>query len=115
VLGRHYDLPPALIPGTLYTANMLAQVGIASSGVGSATLRVSADETKAVLKYSHSGLSSPVTAKHIHADTYQGKNAQGQIVFDIDAATPEADGSYVWTITDSGPLTAADIIEIIKQ
>jgi uncharacterized protein (DUF1800 family) len=103
------------VPGALYSANMLAQSGAISPGVGSATLRLSADGSRAVLRYSHTALSAPVTAKHIHADTYLGKNPQGQIIFDIDTATPEPDGSYIWTITPSGTLTAADIVEIIKQ
>jgi hypothetical protein len=115
VLSPFTNTPSAQLPGTLYSANLVAQSGAISSGVGSATLRVSADGTQAVLRYSQSGLSSAVTAKHIHADTYLGKNSQGQIIFDIDAATPEADGSYVWNITASGPLTAADIIELIKE
>jgi uncharacterized protein (DUF1800 family) len=111
-----YSAPTnATIAGTLYSANMLAQPGIISSGVGSATLRLSPDETQAILKFSYSGLSSPVTAKHIHADTYQAKNLQGQIVFDIDSATPQPDGSYIWQIVPSGPLTAADLVEIIKE
>ena len=115
VLAPHVDAPANEIPGTLYAANMVAQAGALSSGVGSATLRLSADESRAVLRYSYSGLSAQVTAKHIHADTYLGKNAQGQIIFDIDTATPELDGSYVWVIEPSGPLSAADIIQIIKQ
>jgi len=115
VLAPHVDTPPTEVPGTLYSANMVAQSGAISSGVGSATLRLSADESQAVLRYSHSGLSTPVTAKHIHADTYLGKNPQGQIIFDIDTATQEPDGSYVWVIAPSGTLTAADIVEIIKQ
>src|SRR6185369_1494139 len=32
-----------------------------------------------------------------------------------DAATPQPDGSYVWNITASGALTAADILEIIRE
>jgi uncharacterized protein (DUF1800 family) len=115
VLSPFVDTPPAEIPGTLYSANMVAQSGALSSGVGTATLRLSADGTRAVLRYSYSGLSAPVTAKHIHADTYLGKNAQGQIIFDIDTATPETDGSYIWDIVPSGPLSVADIVEIIKQ
>lgn len=115
VLSPFVDTPPAEVPGTLYSANMVAQSGALSSGVGSATLRLSADGTRAVLRFSYGGLSGPVTAKHIHADTYLGKNAQGQIIFDIDTATQEADGSYVWLIEPSGPLSSADIVEIIKQ
>jgi hypothetical protein len=115
VLSPYSEPSNATIAGTLYSANMLAQPGTISSGVGSATLRLSPDETQAVLKFSYSGLSSPVTAEHIHADTYQAKNPQGQIVFDIDAATPQPDGSYIWQIVPSGPLTSADLVEIIKE
>jgi uncharacterized protein (DUF1800 family) len=115
VLSPYADAPAASIPGTLYSANLLAQVGATSSGVGAATLRLSADQTQAILKFSYGGLSSPKTAQHIHADTYQAKNTQGQIVFDIDAATPQADGSYIWQIVPSGPLTTADLVEIIKE
>jgi uncharacterized protein (DUF1800 family) len=115
VLSPFVPTPPNEVPGTLYSANMVAQAGALSSGVGTATLRLSADATRAVLRFSYSGLSTPVTAKHIHADTYLGKNPQGQIIFDIDTATQETDGSYVWNIEPSGPLSAADIVEIIKQ
>jgi uncharacterized protein (DUF1800 family) len=115
VLAPFVETPPAEIPGTLYSANMVAQSGALSSGVGSATLRLSADESQAVLRFSYGGLSAPVTAKHIHADTYLGKNPQGQIVFDIDTATQEPDGSYIWTIAPSGTLTVADLVEIIKE
>ena len=115
VLAPYVEAAPTEISGTLYTANMVAQSGALSSGVGSATLRLSADESQAVLRFSYGGLSAPVTAKHIHADTYMGKNGQGQIIFDIDTATAEGDGSYIWNLEPSGPLNTADIIEIIKQ
>ena len=113
VLGRHFPLPPSYVPGTLYAANMLAYPGAVSSGVGSATLRLSADETQAILSYHYSGLSSPVTAKHVHSDPYL--NFPSQIIFDIDAATPQPDGTYIWTIEPASPLSAADIVEIIKE
>ncbi|NOS68902.1 MAG: DUF1800 family protein [Verrucomicrobia bacterium] len=115
LLSQYSNTPPALIPGTLYSANMVSQSGALSSGVGSATLRLSADETQAVLRFGYGGLSSPESAKHIHADTYLGKNSQGQIVFDIDTATQEPDGSYIWNLAPSGPLSTADLVEIIKE
>jgi hypothetical protein len=92
---------------------MLPYPGAVSSGVGSATLRLSADETQAILSYHYSGLSSPVTAKHIHADQYL--NFPTQIIFDIDAATPQLDGTYVWNIAPASPLSSSDIVEIIKE
>ena len=113
VLSRHFDLPPSFIPGTLYTANMLAQAGAVSSGVGSATLRVSADETQAILKFSYSGLSGPITGEHIHSDAYLSHPSQ--IIFDIDEAIQQPDGSYVWDIVGLGTLSTADIREIIRE
>ncbi|MBC8096435.1 MAG: DUF1800 family protein, partial [Akkermansiaceae bacterium] len=115
LLSRYFELPPSIIPGTLYSANMLAQGTAISTAVGSATLRVSADGSQAILKYNHSGLTGPVTAKHIHADSYLGKNNQGQIIFDIDVAAPNPDGSHTWNIVPSGPLSVADIQELIKE
>ena len=112
VLGRYYPLPLSIVPGTLYNANLLAQANAASSGVGTATLRVSADETQAILKFSYSGLSSPETSEHIHSDAYL--NNPSQIIFDIDVAGPQPDGSYVWNIVPVGTLSVADIREIIK-
>jgi hypothetical protein len=113
VLSRHFDTPPAIIPGTLYSANLLAQPGAISSGVGTATLRVSADETHAVLKYSYSGLTGPITSQHIHSEPYLA--FPSTILFDIDDATPEPDGSMVWEIEPAGALSVADIREIIRS
>jgi uncharacterized protein (DUF1800 family) len=113
LLGRYYPLPVALQAGTLYSATLLPQSGAASSGVGSATLRLSADNSQAVLKFSYSGLTSPVTGEHIHSDPYLANPSQ--IMFDIDAATPQPDGSYVWQIGPVGTLATADVLEIIKE
>ncbi len=110
VLSPYYQPPLSFIPGTLYSANMLSQAG---SGGGTATLRVSADGTSAVLRFQYSGLSSAVTAAHIHSDPYL--NHPGQIIFDIDSATPQADGSYIWTIDPLGTLSAAEILEILRE
>ena len=115
VLSRYFDLPPSYVPGTLYTANMLAQGTTVSSGVGSATLRLSADGTQAVLRRTFSGLTSSLTGEHIHSDLYLDRNNQGQIIFDIDQTPPQPDGSYVWNIAAIGTLSAADIVEIIKE
>ena len=115
VLSPFTNPPAASAPGTLYSANLLAQSGALSSGVGSATLRLSADESQAVLRFSYSGLSSPKTAQHIHADTYLGKNSQGLIVFDIDATPQQPDGSYIWDLAPVAGLSKADLVEIVKE
>ncbi len=113
-------VPPGqeAVPGPLYVARMLAQGVAETQATGAATLRLSADETSAILKFSHTTLSSPITAQHIHADPYLAN--PDTIVFDID--TPQnpndglqPDGSYKWTIEAVGTLSVADIKEILKQ
>ncbi|HZR16737.1 MAG TPA: DUF1800 family protein [Verrucomicrobiae bacterium] len=118
VLGRYFPPPGIDIPGTLYTANLLAQPGVNSSAVGSASLRVSADNSQAVLSFKYSGLSAPLTGEHIHCDPYL--NNPSQILFDIDEATPQPDGTYVWTFANPATppppgLSVADELEIIKE
>ncbi len=113
VLSRYFPPPATDIPGTLYTANLLAQPGVNSTAVGSATLRVSVDGSQAVLGFSFSGLTSPLTGRHIHCDQYL--NNPSQIIFDIDEATPQPDGTFVWAIVPVGTLSTADILEIIRE
>ncbi|HOX58407.1 MAG TPA: DUF1800 family protein [Candidatus Paceibacterota bacterium] len=113
VLSRFFPVPPTYQPGTLYSATMLAQAGAVSSGVGSATLRVSPDESHAVLKFTYNNLTAPITGQHIHSEPYLGK--PGQIMFDIDTTPQQSDGSYLWTIAPVGALSAGEIREIIKE
>jgi uncharacterized protein (DUF1800 family) len=113
LLSRYYPTPVSQAPGTLYTANMLAVPGVASTAVGSATLRVSADGSQAVLKFQVNNLSSPITDAHIDSDPYL--NNPNQLVFDISATQPEQDGTYLWGISPAGTLSAADILEVISE
>ncbi len=109
-------VPPAPVSGesSLYITNMSAQGSAVTTGYGSASLTLSADETQAILKFNYAGLTTPVTAKHIHSDAF-GSHPQGEIIFDIDVATPQPDGSYVWSIAPTGTFSAADCVTAIKQ
>lgn len=102
------DQPPQTDGSTLYVSQLRPQNGSASEGSGTGTLRLAADGKSAILNFSFSNLTGPVTGMHIH-----GPN--GQILFDIDAATPQADGSYIWTIVPVGTFTIADIVGFIKS
>ncbi|HTL58890.1 MAG TPA: DUF1800 family protein [Candidatus Limnocylindrales bacterium] len=113
LLSRYYPTPISQAPGILYAANMLAVPGVPSTAVGSATLRLSADGSQAVLKFQANNLSSPITDAHIDSDPYL--SSPNQLIFDISAALPEPDGSYIWTISPAGTLTAADILEVIRE
>jgi uncharacterized protein (DUF1800 family) len=112
LVSRFYPPPLVNIPGTLYSANMLALPGINSGGVGSASLRLSADGTKAILNYTVNNLAG-LHIDHIYSDPYL--NFPTTLLFDIAAAHPQADGSYVWSIKPTGALSTNDILEIINQ
>ena len=113
LLSNYVAAAAAPIPGTLYSANLVAVSGVTSSGIGSATVRLSADGTLAVLRYASNGLSSPVTSRLVESDPYLGKASQ--ILFDIDQAEPQQDGTYLWDIIPVGPLSANDVREIIRE
>ncbi|HEY2084360.1 MAG TPA: PA14 domain-containing protein, partial [Verrucomicrobiae bacterium] len=112
LVSRYYPPLPVNIPGTLYSANMLALPGINSDAVGSASLRLSADGSKAILNYSINNLAG-THVDHIYSDPYL--NYPTTLLFDIAAAHPQPDGSYVWPIKPTGALGANDILEIINE
>ncbi|MFO1477362.1 MAG: DUF1800 family protein [Verrucomicrobiota bacterium] len=113
VLWPFTNTPPAQVPGTLFSANLAAESGVPTTGSGSATLRLSADGTQAILRFSYSSLSSPITSQLILNDPY--KSHPSEIIYDIDEFSPQDDGSYVWNIVPVGTLSAADIVEIIRE
>ena len=105
-----YDLdqPPQNDGSTLYVAQLRGQTGTNTQGSGSSSLRLSADHRSATIAFSFSNLSGPVTGMHIHA-------FDGTILFDIDAAMPQPDGSYVWVITAVGNYTIDQIVQMIQS
>ena len=113
LVSRYYPPLPSNIPGTLYSANMLALPGASSQGVGSATLRVNAAGTQATLSFSVNNLSGAPTGQSVNSDPYLSD--PGELIFDISAAKPQANGSYLWNIQGAGPLSASDILEIISE
>jgi uncharacterized protein (DUF1800 family) len=113
-LARYYPPLPANIPGTLYSANLLALPGVVSDGVGSATLRVSADGTQATLNFSINNLVGAVTDENIGGDPYLA-SLSSQVLYDISVFKPQANGSYLWTIKAVPNLAVSDIDELIKE
>ncbi len=92
---------------TLYLATLTPQGGAVSLGSGRASLLVAADEQTAVLHHSYSNLTGPLTGAHIHAP-------DGQILFDLDTATPAPDGSLLWTIAPAGTWTRPQILAALR-
>ncbi|QQS44798.1 MAG: DUF1800 family protein [Acidobacteriota bacterium] len=83
-----------------------------SPASGYATLRLSGDETSAVLRFTYSNLTTPETSAHIHGPANPGQN--GAILFDLDTAVPEADGSMKWTFEQVGATTVPQILDALK-
>jgi hypothetical protein len=112
LVARYFTPLPVNIPGTLYTANLLALPGAVSTAVGSATLRVSADGSQGVLNYSINGI--PGThVDHIYSDPYL--TYPTTLIFDIAVAHPQADGSYLWKINPAGSFSTGDIQEALIE
>ncbi|MEP7078507.1 MAG: DUF1800 family protein, partial [Chthoniobacterales bacterium] len=105
-----YDLdqPPQADGSTLYVAQLRPQSGATTQGSGSATLRLADDGLSAVISFDYTNLTGPITGMHVH-----GPN--GQIIFDLDQATPRTDGTYLWTFVPVGSFTVADIASFIQS
>lgn len=108
-LVEMYDLdqPPSADGSTLYITELRPQGAATSQGSGTATLKLAADGKSAVISYTYSNLTGPITGMHVHA-------SDGSILFDIDAATPQPDGSLIWVFSQVGNFSATDILNLIK-
>ena len=113
VLSPYHPPPPSVAPGTLYVADMLPASGVTNMSFGSATLRLSTDNSKAVLNFSFGGVTSAVTGEHVDNDPYL--NSPSLILYDISAALPQPDGSYLWNIRSVGGLAVSDVREILNE
>jgi uncharacterized protein (DUF1800 family) len=113
LLSRYYPPLPANNQGTLYSANLLALPGVVSEGVGSATLRVNAAGTQATLSFTITNLVGTPTGESINSDPYL--NDPAELIFDISAAKPQPNGTYLWNIKNTGPLQTNDILQIISE
>jgi len=112
-LAPYYSPPPSVAQGTLYIANMLPATGVTNMSLGSATLRMNLDNSRATLNFSFSGINSTVIGEHINNDAFLSNPSQ--IMFDISAATPQPDGSFLWNIGPVGTLSAADVLEVLNE
>lgn len=113
LLSRYYPPLAANNPGSLYSANLLALPGVFSKGVGSATLRVNAAGTQATLSLTFTNLTGTPTGQSINSDPYL--NDPGELIFDISAAKPQPNGTFLWNLKATGPLQISDILEIIAE
>ncbi|HEX6864840.1 MAG TPA: chitobiase/beta-hexosaminidase C-terminal domain-containing protein, partial [Thermoanaerobaculia bacterium] len=99
--------PPSEEGGTLFLATLTPQSGATTGGSGSSTLTLTQDQSAAVLRFSFSGLTGPVTSQHIHGP-------DGTVFFDVDTAKPQADGSRVWRIAAAGTFSKAAVLAALR-
>jgi uncharacterized protein (TIGR03437 family) len=104
--------PVASVEKTTYLTTMRPEVNAASPGSGSSVLRLSADEKSATVTFNYANLTTPMTSAHIHGPADPGQN--GNILFDLDDAPKQADGSMTWTFAQVGTVTPAQIVQALK-
>jgi uncharacterized protein (TIGR03437 family) len=98
---------------TMYLAMMRPEGSASSPASGYSSLQLAADEKSATIKFSYTNLTTPETSAHIHGPAEPGTN--GAILFDLDTAPKQSDGSYLWTFADVGATTVAQILQALKS
>ena len=102
------DQPPQADGSTLYVSILRPQGTNNTQGSGTSTLRLAADGLSAIISFSYTNLTGPVIGAHIHGP-------DGTILFDIDDATPQPDGSLIWVFRPVGIFTVEDIVNFIRS
>jgi uncharacterized protein (DUF1800 family) len=92
---------------TLHLATLTSQCAGAVLGSGSASLVLSADQSRWDVRFQFANLTGTITSKHVHGP-------DGQILHDLDATTPAA-GVYSWSLTPVGTYTATQIRTALSQ
>jgi uncharacterized protein (DUF1800 family) len=119
LLWKYYASPLAYSSdgtgqGDLFFTQMSSEGGAVTNASGLCTLRLNAAGTQATVRFNYSGLTTAVTGKHIHNDAFLTNPSQ--IIFDMDTAVPNADGSYTWDLGPVGTFTnIADIVQCIRE
>jgi uncharacterized protein (TIGR03437 family) len=104
--------PFTSLEAVTYLATMRPENGVSSPGSGSSVLRLSADEKSATVTFNYSNLTTPQTSAHLHGPADPGQS--GNVLFDLDDAPKQADGSMVWTFAQVGTTTPAQIVQALK-
>jgi uncharacterized protein (DUF1800 family) len=100
-----YTIAPPPLPGNplLLVAALTPQSGATTLGAGNATLLLASDKKSGAFRMSYGNLTGPLSGAHVHAP-------DGAIIFDIDTAAVQPDGSRTWAINDSGAWSRAQIL-----
>ncbi|MEO6244505.1 MAG: DUF1800 family protein [Opitutaceae bacterium] len=97
-------------PGTLYVAALRTPpTATTSTAFGTATVQLSSDGRFAVVSLSFSNLSSPETVAYLRA------GSAGEVGVELVRIPNGQVNGFSWVITGSGALTAADIVQSLKD
>lgn len=98
--------------GTLYLANLTPENGAVTSASGTATLRLSNDETWALMQVTFGNLTTPLSSQHVHGPADPGSTAPP--LYDLDEEPHQPDGLYLWVFRNVGGQTPASIVTALK-
>ncbi|HRE08104.1 MAG TPA: DUF1800 family protein [Opitutaceae bacterium] len=116
--GPSYTVAPGSVasatifynPGSLYASSLRVPTGVTgSTASGSSILQLSTDNTFAIVNVSFTGLSSAQTVAYLRYGD------PGQVGVDLLRLPNGQVSGYQWTISPSGNLSAADIVQGIKD
>ncbi len=97
-------------PGTLYIAALRTPpTATTSTAFGTATVQLSSDNRFAVVNLTFSNLSSPETVAYLRVGT------TGEVGVELVRVPNGQVNGFSWIITGSGALTAADIVQALKE
>ncbi len=103
--------------GTLFYTNLTPQGGVVTSASGNILLRLSEDETQAVMTINYSNLTTPYFGMHLHDPNIPG-GGLSNVVCDFDEpgdVSRQQDGTWLWVIKPRGAYTAEQIVDHIKN
>ena len=103
--------------GTLFYSNLTPQGGVVTSASGNILLRLSEDETQAVITVNYSNLTTPYFGMHLHDPNIPG-GGLSNVVCDFDEpgdVSRQQDGTWLWVIKPRGAYTAEEIVDHIKN
>jgi uncharacterized protein (DUF1800 family) len=103
--------------GTLFYTNLTPQGGVTTSASGNILLRLSQDETQAVITVNYSNLTSPYFGMHLHDPNIPG-GGLSNVVCDFDEpgdVSRQQDGTWLWVIKPRGGYSVAEIVEHLKN
>ncbi|MGL4398961.1 MAG: DUF1800 family protein, partial [Luteolibacter sp.] len=103
--------------GTVFYTNLTPQSGVTSSASGSILLRLSEDETQAVITVNYSNLTTPYFGMHLHDPNIPG-GGLSNVVCDFDEpgdVSRQQDGTWLWVIQPRGGYSVEDIVDHLKN